>query len=152
MLCARPVVHVWQLHSGRCSKPKQPGCVPEYGGDHGIPTAWTWARRMQQVSSSLMALQVARAGSDGPMAGYMPQPQVRERPLWQASSTALLFVECQNFIGHRAGAIYRNYSSAELQVCSIALALDACADGPWCKLCCTWHWNGLSVWAMRAGI
>lgn len=50
------------------------------------------------------------------------QPNTRERQLWPGTSAALLVSEVQNYIGHRAGAIYRNYTSQELQVVAEVLA------------------------------
>uniref|UniRef100_A0A7S0S0R6 Isochorismatase-like domain-containing protein n=1 Tax=Chlamydomonas leiostraca TaxID=1034604 RepID=A0A7S0S0R6_9CHLO len=45
---------------------------------------------------------------------YNPTPHLREVPC-VPSSTAILFIDTQNFNCHRAGAIYRHYSSEELE-------------------------------------
>lgn len=47
---------------------------------------------------------------------YNPAPHLREVAIASPSATAVLFIDVQNYNCHRAGAIYRHYSSAELEV------------------------------------
>lgn len=46
---------------------------------------------------------------------YLPNPALREVPV-VIGSTALLFIDTQNYNCHRQGAIYRQYSAEEAQV------------------------------------
>ena len=49
------------------------------------------------------------------MAYYEPNVQLRESPVVPAS-TAVLFIDCQNYNCHREGAIYRHYSAEQKEV------------------------------------
>jgi isochorismate hydrolase len=49
-------------------------------------------------------------------AWYNPNPGAREVGITDPSRAALLIIDVQNYNCHRAGAIYRYYSSDEVEV------------------------------------